>query len=544
MHLLTVVTLLIFFALTTCSDLQKTKETPVSLSVQSKILYVNIGDKPDTLDPHKTTSVNADKVISALYTGLTIKNGKTLDPEPSLAERWEVSKDKLTYIFHLRRNVLWSNSRKLEVEHILYSWKRLLDPKLRSANAQILFSVVNAEAYNKGQVDFSEVGIKILDSQTIEVKLNRPTPYFLMQLSQTGAAIIFPENYSIAEINSDISDSSIAPNRLVTNGPFIIASQKSNEIRLVRSATYFDKERIKVKAVQILMIPDQKKEERLYEEGRLHITADLQVSRLEILRNKFFDQVESIAELSTEFIEINTRKDVLKSVLVRRALAKSIDRDQVANFLFKGHIDKALTVIPSSFYGFKNSKSSLTFEPEVAKKLLSMAGFPNGKGFPVLRFIYNSHETHHIMAVLLKSMWKINLNIDVQLEQKSWGEYLDHLDSKDFDLIRSGWSADFPDVFAFSSFFLSNNLFNATGWADPRYDKLIEVAENSDRDIRIQLTKKAQELMLDQAPIIPIYFNKIHRMVHPFVKNLANNSFGYLNVFRDVELSYLNFDDD
>jgi oligopeptide transport system substrate-binding protein len=221
-------------------------------------------------------------------------------------------------------------------------------------------------------------------------------------------------------------------------------------------------------------------------------------------------------------------------VRVRKAFAYSISRELITQNITKGGEPVAYTLTPPD----PHYKSLYSISPNLdeAKKLLAEAGYPDGKGFPKLKLIYNTLEEHQKIAVAIQQMWKKNLGIDIELQNQEWKVFIANQHQMNYEISRASWIGDYVDPNTFLEIFISNSGNNETGWSNKQYDDLIRAASlATSSSERIGLLQQAEKILLTELPIMPIYYYSWNRLVSPSVKNWDNNIQDYFS-FKNVYL--------
>lgn len=505
------------------------RQTAVQTGIAQQILHLGNGDEPSDIDPHVTTGMPEAHLQYALFEGLVTKNGKTLEPEPAVAESWTVSEDGKVYTFNIRQNARWSNGDEITAEDFVWSWQRALLPALGNQYAYSLNVIRNAEQFNRGEItDFSEVGVKALDKYRLQVELNHPVPYFLELLDHHS---MYPVHRATIEKFGAADQRGTRwtrPENFIGNGGFVIKEWHTNKVFSVKkNPLYWDAENIHLNEIHFYPIQQSTTEERMYRAGQLHISKTVPSAKLEQYRKDNDPALRSFPFMATYYYLLNTTKPPLNDVRVRQALAYAIDREQITSKVTKGGQVPAYHFTPPFENGYR-ARSDITYDIEKAKQLLAEAGYPNGEGFPTITISYNTMEDHQKIAVVIQQMWKRALNINVNLRNQDWKVYLSTLRTMDYDIGRSGWVADYYDPNTFLDLFVTDGGNNKTGWSNSRYDELIALAANTvDEQQRLEYFQEAEALLVDEVPIIPLYNYSTNNLVHPAVKNWHNNRMDY-----------------
>lgn len=499
-------------------------------SVDTNELLVGNGAEVQDLDPATVSGVTEHRVLSALFEGLTSLDPKTLEPIPAVAEKWDISDDKKIYTFYLRKNTFWSNGDPVTAQDFIYSWERTLTPQLSSEYAYLLFCIKNAKEYFEGKIkNFSEVGVEAIDEHTLKVQLEYPTAYFLkMQVHN----IWYPihkgtvEKYgSIYERNNPWTHTG----NHVSNGPYQLEEWIPNKsIRVTKNPHYWNKNNVAIEKISFYPIDNQMTEERLFRIGYLDLTSTIPLRKLEYYRINHPQSLLLHPYIGVYYYRINVKHPVLSNINVRKALAYSIDRAQITEYVLKGGEQPALYYVPNGIGNYQ-SPHRLTFDPEYAKKMLAEAGYPNGENFPDIEILFNTSEAHKLIAEAIQRMWKKHLNINVKLLNQDWKVYLISMNQLDYQIARSAWIADFLDPVNFLECFLSYSGNNRTGWENKQFDTLVEQAyRESDETKRNKLMFQAEEILLEELPIIPIYFYTWKMLISSRVENFSPNVLGYI----------------
>ena len=481
-----------------------------------KILRIGNGSELQDIDPHTVTGVPEHNVISALFEGLVTPHPETLEPQPGVAESWTISKDQKIYTFKIRETAKWSNGEKMSADDFVFSWKRILSPKLGAEYSYMLFHMKNAEDYNKGTLkDFSQVGIKAKDPQTLEVTLRAPTPYFLALLMHYAT---FPVHKATIEKFNAVDSRGTKwtrPENFVGNGPFKLVKWDLNKVLMVeRNSNYWNNQITKLDGISFYPVELAQTEERMYRSGELDKTHSIPTHKIESYKKGHPKEYVNAPYLGTYFYRINTTRPQLKDVRVRKALSMSIDRQAIVNRVTKGGEIPAKAFTPPNTGGY-TSKTEIQFDIAGAKKLLAEAGYPEGKGFKGVEILYNTLEAHRSIAESIQQMWKVNLGIDVTLKNQEWKVYIDTQHKKDYDIARAGWIGDYSDPNSFLDLWLTDNGNNDTGFSNKKYDSLIKSANSTgDSTKRIELFNQAEQILLNEMPVIPIYTYTINYLLN------------------------------
>jgi oligopeptide transport system substrate-binding protein len=458
-------------------------------------LRINLETEPPSLDWNLATDGISIIAIQQLMRGLTKLDDQLL-PAPDLAERWSVSPDGLTYTFKLRPGIVWSDGVPLRAQHFVDGWQRLLAPATAAEYAYFLFPVVNARAYNAGTIeDPDAVGVRALDDATLEVKLDAPLVYFP---ALVNFMVTFPLRRDLVERHGDRWTE---PPNLVTLGPFVLTEWR-HEYRLVMRAneTYWAG-RPALDRIIAYMIEEDSTALVLWEQGLLDL---VKLPPLEIRRYESRPEYLRQPLLRGYYYGFDTTEPPFDDARVRRAFALAIDRAEFPPLLQGGEQAWPSWIPPGMPHA--NAALGLGFDPVRARALLAEAGVDPATLEPV-RIVFNSDQTHKLVAEKVQALWREHLGVRVELENREWKVFLKEVATNAPPVFRLGWGADFPDPDNFMNLFTSYSENNHTGWANPRFDALIlEAASEPDFDARQRLYDEAQRILCEEdVPIVPLF---------------------------------------
>jgi len=467
-------------------------------------LVIINGREPDSLDPALILGQADGRIAQALFEGLTRYSPTDASAEPGLAERWEISDDQKTYTFHIRTNAKWSTGEQITAHDFAYSWLRVLNPETGSDYAGNLFYIRGAEDYSGGKnADSNSVGVKALDKATFRVELVNPTPFFLELCAYAPQTVVHRATVE------KFGDRWLQARPIPCSGAYVLDYWRLNDrIRVRKNTNYWAAANVDLNVVDFLPVNLASTALNLYDSGEADVIWDKDLVPTEIidlLKNRP-DFHTTVPLLASYFYRCNVTRKPFNDVRVRKAFAMVVDRKRVVERITRGG------EIPSNFFvppGLSNytSPDGLPFNPELARKLLAEAGYPNGEGFPRIEYTFRSSRDDEKIAVELKEMWRRELNVDIglrALEHKVWIRAQGMLD---YDFIRSSWVGDYNDPSTFLDLFMSGNPNNRTGWKNAAYDELMRRA-NATADViaRAKILHQAEKLLIaEEAPIVPIY---------------------------------------
>ncbi|MDX8363169.1 MULTISPECIES: peptide ABC transporter substrate-binding protein [Bacillaceae] len=492
------------------SEEQTEEETEANETglAENQVLRVNNNSEPSTLNPGLAEDTTSSAVLLQSFEGLT-RVGKEGKPEMAMAEDYEMSDDGLTYTFKLRDGLKWSNGDALTAHDFEYAWKWVLQNP--EANyAYILDYVKNAEAARNGEVDLSEVGVKALDDLTLEVQLENPTAYFL---ELTAFYTYFPVNSKVSEANADWALD--AGPDYTSNGPFKLASWEHNDIIVLeKNENYWDADSVTLETIEIIMINDQNTELTMFDNDELDWAGDptgsLPSEALPSLKEAGILNVKPIA--GVYWYKFNTEEAPFNNKKIRKAFAYSIDRKAIVENITQGGEVPAFGIIPPSI--FPEAAEGGYFKDadyETAKQLLEEGlaeeGYASVEDLPAIELSYNTNETHAKVAQAIQDMWKKNLGVEVELFNQEFAVHLDAMDAGNYQIARLGWLGDFNDAMNFLEIYKEVGGNNDTRWENDEYKKLLDDSnKETDPAKRKELLSKADELIMEEMPIAPIYY--------------------------------------
>lgn len=469
---------------------------------RADLVFINSAE-PETLDPAMITDQVSMRLGESLFEGLCRLNAEG-QAEPGVAERWEVSEDKRHYTFHLRANSIWSNGELVTARDFVKSWERVLNPLTGSDYATQLYPLKNAREYNEGKLkDFAQVGVRAIDDRTLETSLENPVPYWI---DLCAFQTLSPVHLATVE---KFGGNWIQPENLVGNGPFLLERWRIDDhIRLRKNPRYWDAANVKLNTVEVLPISNANTALNYFYTGQADLLMDkgmVPVSLVNQLKTQPWFHTGPF--LGTWFIRINSTKAPFKDIRVRRAFALAVDRKRIVEKITRLGEQTATSFTPPGAGKNYQPPTGPSLDVKLARELLAQAGFPGGKGFPRIEYLYIQADIERNIAIELQSMWRENLGIEVGLtkqEQKIW---LSSMRDLSYDLCRSSWVGDYNDPNTFLECFTTGNGNNRTGWASARYDELIAAAaREADIGKRHSFFSDAEKILIsDEAPIIPVY---------------------------------------
>ena len=532
-----VMSLLLIAAMTVglvaCGSKSDDKKKSSSSSSDEKILSVEVGPDPETIDPALNAAIDGGEMILHSFEGL-LKLDKNGDPEAGQAEKWEVSEDGLTYTFTLRDGLKWSDGSDLTAKDFVYSWQRVCDPNLAAPYAETVLSMV--EGYDEAIAgDITKLGVEATDDKTFVVHLSNPCPYF----EQLAAfATLNPVQQATVEANGDAWATSA--DTYISNGPFYVAEWVPGSYILMKKNTnYWDAKSIKLDGIKFNLIEDANAAYSAYQTGEALMIKDVPTEEIPSLKDSDEFHVEPI--LGTYYLSLNLQKEPFNNKEVRQALSLAIDRDYVANTLMQGTYSPAGSIVGegwkdtdgSDFHANANDGKEYidteNFDENLkkAKELLADAGYPDGKGLPKITYTTNDAGYHKVVAEYLQKAWG-ELGIDVDVEIVEWASFTPMRRNGDYMSSRNGWVGDYSDPSNILELFTTDNGNNDGKYSSAEFDAAIEKSRTTtDKAERSEALHEAEQILMDDAACIPVaYYNDFYLMSNK-VKDAWHSTNGY-----------------
>ncbi|MDA8744484.1 peptide ABC transporter substrate-binding protein [Rubripirellula amarantea] len=366
-------------------------------------------------------------------------------------------------------------------------------------------------------IAFNKLGaVRAPNDHTFIVQLNAPVPYFPDLLAYYPTFAL--PKHCIEEHGVPMWTKA---ENIVCNGPYKVAARLLRDrVRLVKNEKYFDADEVAIETIDAMSTESGNTALNMYETGQIDWVYDPPSLLLDELRDR--DDFIPAPMLSVYFYRINTTRPPMNDVRVRRALAMAINRDQIVSQITKAGQIPAYTLVPPGIAGYESPPG---FKPDIneAKRLLSEAGFPGGRGFPKVTILYNTQSMHRAIAEVIQQQLLNTLNIKVELQNMEWGSYLDKVDQLNYDIARAGWVGDFADPTTFLDLWVTDGAQNSTGWGNENFDQLLKDAAEAggEPDKRMKLLSQAEAIWIEEMPVIPMYFYVSKNLVKPYVEGFS-----------------------
>ncbi|MDI6763980.1 MAG: ABC transporter substrate-binding protein [Thermodesulfobacteriota bacterium] len=517
--LIFVLILLFFFTLLfdrNSFSTEKRSEVPRQGGTYRRPLEFN----PKTLDPALSVDIHAVTVIQQIFDGL-VQFDKDLNIIPAIAKSWKVSPDGLIYTFFLREGAKFHNGREVTAEDFIYSFTRIIDPKTKSPAAYLLEKVVGFKEFPEGKIS-NVKGLRAIDKYTFEIKLTEPYSPFLSILGMNKFKVLPKEEVERSEILFWKSP--------VGTGPFKFVSMKEGEeIVLEANPDYFEGRPFLDKII-LKIFHGAPREEifRRFREGDLEDSFIPFKDVEEIIKSKqyiFFQK----PILSLRFYGMNTQTKPLNLKKVRKAINLAIPKEEIGKDILKGMAHLTNGIIPLGMPGYQRGKVSFGYQPEKANELLREAGHPEGKGLLPIEFWSAAKAELAVkeLEMLKTHLAKIGITLNIQYET-NWPKFQELLSLKKAPMFMYAWYADFPDPDNFLGIlFHSKSKYNYTAYHNPEVDRLLDKARG-ERDYlkRMEMYRKIEEIILDDAPIVPMVNHLFQMVYQPYVRGVEVSTLG------------------
>lgn len=493
-----------------------------SESAKGSVLRVSTEGDPQTLDPRRVRDLATTTTIHMLYEGL-MRNGADGNPAPALAESVTISPDQTTYTFTLRKSG-WSDGTQVTANDIAETWKSILSPQFPSPNAYQLYPIRGAQAAKEGKISVEEVGVRALDESTLIVELEQATPYFLSLLA---THFYYPVHQTLRDQSPDKEI------KVVTNGPFKLTNwHKHNELTASPNPHYWDRSNVHLDQISLIVL-DNPTALQIYQGGGLEWTGSplstISIDALQSLKQSSDLEITPAAGLF--LMRINTEKTPFTSVKLRKAFAFALNRTDLVEHVLQGNQIPAYGMVPPTLYENKphfdeNVAKARWFFDEALKELNITR-----EDLPEIAIYYATGERGNKIAQVAQQQWKEAFGIQVALKSNEAKVYFDQLKKRDYQIGIGSWYADYRDPISFLEIFkLKNNGTNNTEWEHPDFiaflDKSGRAHNAQERNWHL---KEAEKVIMDEMPVIPLFFASYNYLKNPSVKGVYFSELGYID---------------
>ena len=484
------------------------------------VLTIGNGTEPESLDPQKATGVSAGNVLRDLYEGLTGVSPSG-DIVPAAAESWQWSDDGRRLQLQLRDGLRWANGDPLTAEHYAAGLRRLLDPATASGYANLFAAIEHGDDVLAGRLPPSALGVRADDARTLTIGLERPMPNLPALLAHPAASPLHPADHA----------GNAKPDARIGNGAYRLAEWAlQSRITLVRNRHYWNDRQTAIGEVRYLPTEDLNSELKRYRAGELDVTTSVPSTQADWIRRTFGNELHVATYLGSYFYGLNlTRPPFAGNKPLRQALSMAIDRQVIATKVLHALATPAWSYIPPGIRDYTPQVPGWAQWPRgqreaEAQRLYAAAGYSAAKPLQV-EIRYNTSDDHKRIAVVIAAMWKQVLGAEVTLVNEEWKVFLQHRrERRNTQAFRNTWIADSDDALGFAEILGSAHPRNDSGYADAGYDALLhEAGQARDPWLRREKLEAAERQMLDDAPILPIYFYASKHLVKPRVDGWQDN---------------------
>lgn len=496
--------------------------TGITLADKQELIKGN-GSEIQSIDPHKIEGVAESNVSRDLFEGLTISDqeGKII---PGVAASWE-NQDAKVWTFHLRPEAKWSNGAPVTAEDFVYSWRRLADPKTASPYASYLQygHLLNIDEIIAGKLAPEQLGVKALDSHTLQVTLSEAVPYFPLLLIHSSVSPIY------APVIKKYGDNWTLPKNFVGNGAFTLQEHIVNErIVVVRNKYYWDNAHTVLNKVTFLPIESEVSDVNRYlaANGSDVTYNNLPIELFKKLKQTHPNEIKVNPFLCTYYYEINNRKAPFNDPRVRAALKLGLDRDILVNKVLAQGQAPAYSFTNPATGGIDISKPewftwTQTQRNVEAKKLLQQAGF--GPEHPLtVELLYNTSDLHKKLAIAASALWRQNIGVNVRLVNQEWKTYIDSRRQGNYDIARAGWCQDYNEPSSALNYMLSTSTNNTAFFKSSEFDQIMKQTLVSPNEAsRAKVYGQAEAIIDQQSPMVPVFYYANTRLVKPYVGGLT-----------------------
>jgi oligopeptide transport system substrate-binding protein len=484
-----------------------------------QLLRRGIGGEPASLDPGKAVDTFSFEVIRDLYEGLTTESANG-DVQPGVAAAWNINPAGTEYTFEIRKDAKWSNGQKIRAQDFIFAWRRVVDPHEASPVADLLRPIANAAEIISGKLPPDKLAVYAAADDRLVVQLAQPAPYFLQLLTHSATFPIYSEG-----------DHRQSAKKWVTDGPYVLSKWTPGaDLKLTKNPEYWDHENVRIPKIEYIPISDENSELNLYRAGQLDITMGVPPNALALIQKDFPNELMVAPYLGTVYYALNLHTLApFGNQLVRQALAMAIDRVVLAKTVLVFGQAPAFGFVPPGTWNYDQQRWTWESIPaigriEESRRLYAAAGYSATNPLH-LRMLFNANPEIKKLSVAIAAMWKANLGIDAELIDEEYRVFLDsRKDASRWDVARLSWVADYNDAGNFLDIFRTKSPNNDAGYSNRQFDSLLDdAAATPDPSYRKLLLERAEDLMLSEYPVIPIYFYSSKRLVKTYVKGARSN---------------------
>lgn len=476
---------------------------------EEHILNLSVASEP-VMDPAYVTDSYSMPMLKNILEGLTRPTNEG-EVVPAMAESWDVSDDGLTYTFHLREGIRWSNGDPVTASDFEYAWKRIINPETAAPNASKMFVIKGAEAYFMGEASEEDVGIQAIDDQTFEVTLTEVTPQFIELTARQTTMMPVHQ----ATVEADNSWATEAGDGFVSNGPFNFTEWNHNgDYTLTKNDDYWDADNVDLDGVYIRIIEDAQIANMSFMDGDLDFVGiPFNTIPADAIDGYRQDGTLEVTEIGATYMyKLNTTDEIMQNVNIRRALSLAINRQDLIDNVVKGEQTPALGAVAPTVKGFEENRgyfADADYETarEYLEKGIKELGFDDAAQLPVV-IQTNDNDSHMAVAQYIQDEWARELGVNASIETAEINVHFDSMNQLNYQIGRIGPTVDYNSAYAFlEHYYASTSSQNRTGWENADYQAILDkVTTIDDEEEQYDLFLEAEQIIMNEMPFIPIYY--------------------------------------
>jgi oligopeptide transport system substrate-binding protein len=529
------IVLLCVMPLTGCHGQVSSTETPATSETEPSHTTASVTEQPSakqggilklygvdpmTLDPAVSGEMTSHAYVAQIFSGL-VKLGDDLEPAPDIAEKWEVSADGCTYTFYLRRDVTFHDGRAVTAGDFKYSLERACDPATGSRTAgPYLGDIVGVQDVLAGKA--SEIsGVRVIGDYTLEITIDAPRSYFLSKMTYPTACVV--DKYNV-ERGGEWWRS---PNG---TGPFKLEQWLEEELLVLERNDNYYGDRANLDGVEFQLwsgVPM-----RMYETGDIDVTgvSVSYIDRVTDTAGPFHDQLQKVPELSYYYIGFNSTGPPFDDLNVRKAFAMAIDKEKIVSLVYRDLVQSADGILPPGIPGYNEDLDGLEFDPESARELIAASNYGDVASLPPITITtsgYGGSIPGYLSAVIQE--WRDNLGVEVTVRVLEPERYIYHLIEEKDEMFDMGWVADYPHPQDFLEvLFYTGVENNFAEYSNPEIDALLDrAAVETDSELSLEMYRQIEQMLVDDAACLPLWFGMNYILVKPHVKGYELNPMGF-----------------
>ncbi|MDO4552937.1 MAG: peptide ABC transporter substrate-binding protein [Bacillota bacterium] len=505
-------------------------------------ITVCFASEPQTIDPALNSAVDGAIMLQHLFEGLIkwVDNGEgNATLAPGQAETWDVSEDGMVYTFHLREGITWSDGEPVTAQDFVYSWQRLVNPETAADYNYMIDMVAGANEIMAGEADPSTLGVAALDESTLEVTLTYACPFFEEIVAFPAT---FPVRQDVIEANGD--QWTFDPATYVSNGPYTMTEWEHNSyILMEKNPNHYDVDNLGPDSIRFALMDDANAMLAGFNSGELDFIQQVPVDEIPALTEQGVLVVDDY--VGTYYVCFQNQLEPFNDARVREAFSLVIDRNYIIDQITRTGEVAATAFVPSGVYdaegadgddfrtvgGDYYSTAAEDYEAncERARELLAEAGYPNGEGFPLVEYLYNTDDRHRAIGEALQNMWQTELGVTVTMANQDWAVFLQVRKDGDYSIARNGWIADYNDPISFLDMWMTGGGNNDAQYSNAEYDALItEAKSTSVPEDRMAAMHAAEDIIIGQDhALAPIYYYKNYHLMNESLQGMYYTPLGY-----------------